>query len=253
MELTSIFILSFMSFWAGFIDSIAGGGGLILMPSLVIAGIPPQVALGTNKFAAFFGTSTALVNFMRKGKVIWKIVVFGIVFSLIGSVIGTKLILYFDQKTTAKIIAMLLPLTAIATFIPKKRLKISVAEFSRRNLYVHIPLLCFMIGCYDGFFGPGTGTFLILGLYLFLGLHLVNASAVAKVFNITSNLGSFFTFALANKVLYSLAIPLALSNVVGGYVGSILAIHQGQKFIRLFLLMVFIILFVTLIVKIWSM
>jgi uncharacterized membrane protein YfcA len=252
MELTSIFILSFMSFLAGFIDSIAGGGGLIMIPALVIVGIPPQVALGTNKFAAFFGTSTALVNFIRKGKVIWKIVVFGLVFSLIGSVIGTKLILYFDQKTTAKIIIMLLPITALITFLPKKQLKTSGTELSRRNLYVHIPLLCVIIGFYDGFFGPGTGTFLILGFYLFLGLHLVNASAVAKVFNITSNLGSLFTFALANKVLYSLAIPLALSNVVGGYVGSLLAIHQGQKFIKIFLLIVFIILFATLIVKLWN-
>jgi uncharacterized membrane protein YfcA len=251
MEPSIIILLSLMSFLAGFIDSIAGGGGLILIPSLLLAGIPPQAALGTNKFAAIFGTSTALANFMKNGKVIWKIAGFGLAFSVIGSVIGTKAILYFDQNTTAKLIVMMLPITAIVTFFPKRQLKTSISDFSKRDLYLYTPLLCLIVGFYDGFFGPGTGTFLIFGLYIFLGLHLINASAISKVFNLASNVGSFVTFAFADKVLYDIGIPIAISNLVGGYFGSILAIKKGQRFIKISLLIVFGILFITLMHRIW--
>jgi len=199
MDPIIILLLSLMSFLAGFIDSVAGGGGLVLIPSLLLAGIPPQAALGTNKFAAIFGTSTALINFMKSGKVIWQIAGFGLAFSVLGSVIGTKAILYFDQNTTAKIIVMMLPVTVIVTFLPKRRLKESISDFSKKDLYLYTPLLCSIVGFYDGFFGPGTGTFLIFGFYVFLGLHLINASAVSKVFNLASNIGSFVTFAFADN------------------------------------------------------
>ena len=241
-----------MSFLAGFLDSVAGGGGLVLIPSLLLAGIPPQAALGTNKFAAIFGTSIALANFMKNGKVLWKIAGFGLAFSVIGSVTGTKAILYFDQNTTAKLIVMMLPITAIVTFLPKRELKTSAADFSKKDLYFSTPLLCLIVGFYDGFFGPGTGTFLIFGFYIFLGLHLINASAISKVFNLASNVGSFVTFALADKVLYGIGVPIALSNLAGGYLGSVLAIRKGQQFIKVFLLVVFGVLFITLIQRIWQ-
>ena len=220
-----------------------------MIPSLLVAGIPPQMALGTNKFAAMFGTTTALINYSRDKKVIWKIALFGLAFSIVGSVLGTRSILYFDQATTAKIIIYLLPLSAVITFLPKKKLKTSSAEFSNLNMYLHVPLICFVIGFYDGFFGPGTGTFLIFAFYLFLGLHLINASAISKVFNLASNVGSFLTFVLANKVLYTVGIPVAIANIAGGFIGSKLAIKNGQVFIRAFLVLVFVILFVTLIVR----
>lgn len=252
MDPIIILLLSLMSFLAGFIDSVAGGGGLVLIPSLLLAGILPQAALGTNKFAAIFGTSTALINFMKSGKVIWQIAGFGLAFSVLGSVIGTKAILYFDQNTTAKIIVMMLPVTVIVTFLPKRRLKESISDFSKKDLYLYTPLLCSIVGFYDGFFGPGTGTFLIFGFYVFLGLHLINASAVSKVFNLASNIGSFVTFAFADKVLYSIGIPIAVANLVGGYAGSVLAIQKGQRFIQVSLLIVFGILFLTLINRIWQ-
>jgi uncharacterized protein len=249
MDLSGILLLSGMSFLAGFIDAIAGGGGLILMPSLLVAGIPPQLALGTNKFAGMSGTMTALMNFVRGRKVIWKIALVGLGFSVIGSVLGTRAILHFDQATAAKIIIFLLPVPAIMIFLPTKQLKTSAAEFSTINMYLHVPLLCSVIGFYDGFFGPGTGTFLIFGFYAFLGLHLINASAISKVFNLASNVGSFVTFVLAGKVLYSIGIPIALANMIGGYFGSSLAIKKGQEFIKIVLILVFIILFMTLVIR----
>jgi uncharacterized protein len=244
--------LSFMSFLAGFVDSIAGGGGLVLIPALLIAGIPPQTALGTNKLAGTCGTATALVNFMRNGKVLWKIALAGLAFSFLGSVAGTRSILFFDQKTTERIILALLPVTAIATFLPKKQVKTSISEFSKIQLFFYIPLFCFIIGFYDGFFGPGTGTFLIFGFYIFLGLHLVNASAIAKAFNLASQIGSLCTFALAGKVLYGIGIPIALANLLGGYAGSALAVRKGQRFIKVFLLIVFVLLFATVAIKMWG-
>jgi uncharacterized protein len=251
LEPLIVLLLCLMSFIAGFIDSIAGGGGLILLPSLLIAGLPPQAALGTNKFASIFGTSAALGNFMKSGKVIWRVAFLGLGFSLLGSVIGTKAILLLDPQTTAKIIIMLLPVTAIVTFLPKRQLKTSSAEFSIRELYAYIPLLCLVIGFYDGFYGPGTGTFLIFGFYVFLGMHLINASAISKVFNLASNIGAFFTFLMAGKVLFGIGIPIAAANVVGGYLGSIVAIRQGQKLIKGFVLAVFMILLMTLIFRMW--
>ena len=249
MDLSIITALIIASFLAGFIDSIAGGGGLILMPSLLIAGIPPQLVLGTNKFAAMFGTGTALSNFIRNKKVIWKIAFTGIAFSLTGSVLGAKAILLFNQETVAKIIIALLPVTAIVTLIPKKKLKTKASSFTKANLFFHIPLICLIIGFYDGFFGPGTGSFLIFFFYAFLGLHLVNSSAISKVFNLTSNIGAFIAFAIAGKVLYAVGIPIAIANIVGGFLGSHLAIRKGQKLVKIFLIIAFIILFITLAVK----
>lgn len=249
MDTSIVLALSGMSFLAGFIDSVAGGGGLILLPSLLVAGLPSQFALGTNKFAGMLGTFTALINFIRSGKIIWKIALTGLGFSLIGSVIGTKAILYFDQAAATRIILFLLPVPMVLIFMPKPRVKTSGADFSAASLYLFVPLLCFTIGLYDGFFGPGTGTFLIFGFYAVLGLHLVNASGIAKVFNLASNIGSFVTFVLAQKVIYEIGIPIAAANILGGYIGSRIAIKKGQGFIRFFLILVFIILFLTLLIR----
>jgi len=119
-SVTMTVILSTVSFLAGFIDSIAGGGGLLLIPALLFAGIPPQTVLGTNKFAGTFGTIKALINFVRSKKVIWKVVFMGIIFSLIGPSLGSKAILIFQNETVGKIIVFLLPLAMLITLIPKK-------------------------------------------------------------------------------------------------------------------------------------
>lgn len=251
MELPVIALLCLMSFLAGFIDSIAGGGGLILLPSLLVAGIPPQLALGTNKLAGTCGTAMALLNFVKNGKVIWKLALVGVGFSIVGSTVGTKTILLCDQETTAKIIIALLPITAIITFLPKRQLKTTHHDLSQKDIYLFTPLICFAFGFYDGFFGPGTGTFLTFAFYAFLGLHLINASAITKVFNLSSNVGSLATFALADKVLYGIGIPIAVCNLAGGYLGSLLAIRKGHAFIQFFLLLVFGLLFVTLLHKAW--
>lgn len=241
-------ILSGVSFLAGFIDSIAGGGGLILLPSLILAGLPPQVALGTNKFASSVGTVTALINFVLKKMVVWKIAASGIIFSLLGSLAGTKAILFFDNETAGRIIIFLLPFAMLITLIQQKE-QTKEKDPSRFDLAVKIPFICFIIGFYDGFFGPGTGSFLIIAFYLFIGLGLVKSSATAKVFNLASNLGALTIFIIEGKVIYLLGIPLAAANILGNYLGSSLAVKKGANTVKLFLLLSLTILMVSLIWK----
>lgn len=242
-------ILSLVSFLAGLIDSIAGGGGLLLVPSLLIAGLPPQTALGTNKFAATIGTSTALLNFVLHRKVIWKIAIYGIIFALLGGFAGSKAILSFDNKVVGKVIVFLLPVAAIGVLYPKKGSTTEKSSFSKLDLFLKVPLICSPIGFYDGFFGPGAGSFFILAFYLFLGISLIHASGTTKVFNFLSNLGALVIFIFENKVIYLLGIPLAFANIAGNYVGSHLAIKKGEKIVRAFLLISLSVLFVSLIWK----
>lgn len=245
---TIALILSGVSFLAGFVDSIAGGGGLIMLPALLLAGIPPQHALGTNKFGSAFGTGVALVNFICNKKVIWKIAMVGVVFTLTGSFLGTKTILLFSNQIIGKIIVILLPLAVLGTLAPRKERSFNEA-LSEWDLYLKVPLICFSIGFYDGFFGPGTGSFLIIALYVMLGLNLVQASATAKVFNFGSNIGALTIFLLEGKVLFWLGVPLAIANIIGNYLGSMLAIKKGSQVVKAFLLVSLTILCASLVWK----
>lgn len=242
---TIVVVLSAVSFLAGFIDSIAGGGGLLLIPSLLFAGLPPQTALGTNKFASTFGTSFALINFARNKKVVWKIVTVGILFSLLGALLGSKIILVFDNATVGKIIVFLLPLAMMGTLLPRKEC-VPVEELSTRDLYIRVPLICLLIGFYDGFFGPGTGSFLIMALYFLVGLDIVQASATTKVFNLTSCIGALIVFLIEKKVIILLGLPLAIASIAGNYLGSTLAIKKGINVVKIFLIISFTILFISL-------
>ena len=241
-------LLSGVSFLAGFIDSIAGGGGLILLPALLLAGIPPQIALGTNKFGSTFGTGVALANFIRNKKVIWGIALVGVLFTLTGSFLGTKTILLFSNRVVGKIIVILLPLAVLGTVAPRKGRTLN-GVLTKWDLCLKVPLICFTMGFYDGFFGPGTGSFLIILFYVLIGLNLVQASATAKVFNFISNIVALTVFFGKGKVLLWLGVPLAIANIIGNYFGSMLAIKKGSQVVRAFLVVSLTILFISLVGK----
>lgn len=248
MSVVQIIILSLIGFIAGFIDSIAGGGGLIILPAFLIAGIPPQWALGTNKFQATLGTSIATINFIHKKKVSIKVVLSGLLFAFGGAYGGSRLILMMNPDIVGKIIIFMLPLGMLATLMPKK-LTVSHESLSNIDLFIKIPLICLIIGFYDGFFGPGTGSFLTLSFYIFLKLNLIEATANAKVFNFLSNLGALIAFIFSGKVLFLLAIPMALANMAGNYFGSHLVLKKGDRVIKTFLIIVLLLLTGTLIWK----
>lgn len=227
--LTTLMIAAFA---AGFIDSVAGGGGLILVPSFILAGIPPQVALGQEKIVSTLGTLAAIRNFVKNRKVIWSAVASGIPAGLVGSYIGAEAILYFDPDTVGKIILAMLPVGIFLSFIPKKETENCQHDISHRTLYIGVPAAVFVIGFYDGFFGPGTGSFLILALHYLLRFDLIAASATSKLFNFSSNVGALIAFMISGKVLYMLAIPLVLMNLLGNHVGSVSALKYGPQMVR---------------------
>ncbi|MDL2262028.1 TSUP family transporter [Bacteroidales bacterium OttesenSCG-928-I21] len=247
MDIEIIIFLSSVFFIAGFIDSIAGGGGILTVPALLFAGVSPQAVLGTSKFASTLGTGVAVLTFMKNKKILWKVIAAGILFSVVGSFLGSKIITLIQQEIVEIIIIFMLPVGIIATLIPKKNRNGFNDNIDKLDLYVKIPIICFAVGFYDGFFGPGTGAFLTLSFYLFTKMNLVNATANAKVFNFASNFSAMIVFSLSANVLFSLGIPLALANIAGNFLGSRLAIKKGEKIIKLFLTLVFILLLISLI------
>ncbi|MBL4297239.1 TSUP family transporter [Vibrio fluvialis] len=234
-DITLFILIALMAsaFAAGFIDSVAGGGGLILVPSFILAGLPPQLALGQEKIVSTLGTIAAIRNFVRNKKVIWTAVVTGIPAGLIGAYAGAQAILYFDPDTIGKIILFMLPFGIALSFIPKKnRHEPNSAPINKGVILFGVPSAVFVIGFYDGFFGPGTGSFLILALHYLLKFDLVSSSATSKMFNFASNLGALIAFMLAGNVLYMLAIPLVAMNLLGNHVGSASAMKYGAKLIQ---------------------
>ncbi|KWU01211.1 hypothetical protein APQ14_07920 [Vibrio toranzoniae] len=234
-DITLLILIALMvsAFAAGFIDSVAGGGGLILVPSFILAGLPPQLALGQEKIVSTLGTIAAIRNFVRNKKVIWTAAATGIPAGLIGAYAGAQAILYFDPDTIGKIILFMLPFGIILSFIPKKnRNEENSDPINKQVILFGVPAAVFVIGFYDGFFGPGTGSFLILALHYLLRFDLVSASATSKLFNFSSNIGALFAFMIAGNVLYMLAIPLAAMNLLGNHVGSSSAMKYGAKLIQ---------------------
>ncbi|OEF28182.1 sulfite exporter TauE/SafE family protein [Vibrio rumoiensis] len=221
------------AFAAGFIDSVAGGGGLILVPSFILAGLPPHLALGQEKIVSTLGTIAAIRNFIRNKRVVWTAVATGIPTGLAGAYVGAEAILYFDPDTIGKIIFAMLPIGIVLSFIPKNSHSTSNEQtISKGTIWFGVPAAVFVIGFYDGFFGPGTGSFLILALHYLLKFDLVSASATSKLFNFSSNIGALIAFIIAGNVLYMLAIPLVIMNLWGNHVGSTSALKYGPKLIQ---------------------
>ena len=246
--LITLCLLCGVTFLAGVIDSIAGGGGLLRLPALLVAGIPAQQALGTNKFVGTMGTTAAMLNFARKGLILWKLALIGIPCALLGSAAGSRCILSFDSATAGKILIALLPIAAVVTLIPRRSI-VSKETFTSLDTVVLTPLICFVVGFYDGFFGPGAGSFFIITFHLCLKMNLIRASALTKVFNLSSNLGALIVFLLHGQVLFVYAIPMTVADVVGNLVGSQLAIRTGPVMVRRFLMLSLGILFASLLWK----
>lgn len=231
-----IYVFLFLAaFFAGLIDSIAGGGGLISLPALLACGLPAHIALGTNKMQSTCGTTFALANFHRNAKVVWRTAFIGIPFALLGSVLGAKIALIIPQIYLAKILVVLLPPAAILMFTSRTLIRseapLSTTHKTRRTTMITI-LVCLAIGIYDGFFGPGTGTFLIVALVIFMGIPAVQSSATAKTFNLASNIGAFFMFMVSGHIDYKIGAIMAGANICGNLIGSHLAIKRGDTFVQ---------------------
>lgn len=214
---------------AGTMDAIGGGGGLLTLPVLLAVGLPPHLALGTNKGQSVFGSTSALARYAHGGLIPWRRARWLFPAGLLGSLAGARLVLFLDPAVLRPLIMALL--VAVAVFLAFRRIPEGGAEPSSMRERVALAL-ALVIGAYDGFFGPGTGTFLIVAFVGVLGLSLPQASAHGRVVNCASNLAALAMFAGSGVVVWSVALPMAGAQLLGGTLGAHLAIRGGDRWVR---------------------
>jgi len=241
----TLLILCPLVFLAAFIDSIAGGGGLISLPAYIFAGLPIHVAYGTNKFSACMGTATAVVNYLRGGCVDYKAAIAGCLGALLGSWVGTRLALSLSPRALQICLMVLLPLVGVFILSSRGIGKTQLKDPPGLKLKLILSsLIGLVFGCYDGFFGPGTGMFMTLALSGLVRLDLIKAVGTTKVLNFSSNAASMVTWLINGKILFPIAIPCMFCSIAGGFLGSRLAMKIGKKFIRIVLVLVAALLFI---------
>lgn len=215
---------------AGFVDAIAGGGGLIALPVLLSIGLPPQLALGTNKLQGTFGTLSSSYNFFRKGQLDFNKALPGILFTFVGAAIGTLVVQHLNPRFLGRLVPILLVAVFVYTFFARG---MGYAEkppkMDPRKFYLIFGL---GLGFYDGFFGPGTGSFWMAGFCVFLGFDMTRSAGFTRAMNFTSNIVSLSVFIIGGNVLYSVGLLMAAGQFIGARLGSNLAIKNGARFIR---------------------
>ncbi len=217
-------------FLAAAVDAIAGGGGLISLPAYTLAGLNYDFASGNNKFSSMFGCLTATVKYYRSGKLMAAPGFIAAFAALPGSWLGTQTAMAVGNRAMQVFMVFAIPIVGVLVLLNKKG-----REESRpvtRRQYPLCAVIGLVIGFYDGFFGPGTGTFLILLFTHLLGMDMVTASATAKPVNLFSNVASLAARIAAGNVLYALAVPAMVFSVFGGWLGARLALTRGARFIR---------------------
>lgn len=234
MELPSLDILLFLiaiGFVAAFVDSVVGGGGIIALPALMMTGLPPSMALGTNKLGGTLSSLTSTISFLSSGKINGKLVLALFPLSFAGSALGTYTVHLLPSSFLRPIVVGMLVVILMYTLFKKNwngagaPLPLTPARIAA------IGFCALALGYYDGFFGPGTGSFLLF-LFLLLGYDFVGASANAKVLNFASNVASLGSFFYFKSVHIGYGLPMGLAMIVGAIVGSQVAIRQGSKYVK---------------------
>ena len=233
-----------MLFLAGLVDAIGGGGGLISLPAYLLAGVPMHNAIATNKLSSACGTTLTTIRFIRQGLVNWKIAVPTAAFAILGSSLGANLSMKMDEGVMQNILFIVLPVVAFVVMNPKlfhDREENSIVLNGR--LWVTAITSAFLIGIYDGFYGPGTGTFLIIAFTVFGRMDMRSANAQAKIINLTTNITSLIIFLMNGQAVILLGLAAAVCNMAGNYVGAGLALKQGSKVTRPVIVLVLALLF----------
>ncbi len=247
MELTmeTFLIVCPLLFLAGLVDAIGGGGGLISLPAYLIAGLPPHMAIATNKLSSSCGTTLATARFIRNGLVNFKLAAPSVLAAMLGSSIGAQISLRVEEQMMQYLLLGILPIAALLV-LNKKLFPIKEAEEElqlNKKTYLTAVAAALVVGMYDGFYGPGTGTFLIIAFTVFAGMSMKHANGQAKIINLTTNLTSLAVFLWNGQVLFSLGILAALCNMAGGYIGAGLVMAKGMRIVRPSILLVLFLLF----------
>jgi uncharacterized membrane protein YfcA len=226
-----ILFLLFMGFVTAFVDSVAGGGGLISVPALLSVGLPPHMVLGTNKLQGSIASIISSFEYIRSGKVNINLTKKIIPFVIVGAALGVFTVKILPSEWLKPIIIVLLILILIYTFIRKDFGKHENPKPLTAGLLSYLIIMSAVIGFYDGFFGPGTGSFLLF-LFLFTGVSFVSAQANSKILNTTSNVVALIIFIKFGYVNYQYGLIMAASGIAGAIVGTKVAVTKGSKFVK---------------------
>jgi uncharacterized protein len=236
--MSDLLLLCAFAFLAGFVDSIVGGGGLIQTPALLITlpYVPVPTVMGTAKVSSIFGTSVASYQLAKQVVLRRQVLLVTTLLAGFGSFVGARLIHFLHPSVVKPVILVLLIVVFIYMLLKKDFGQTLKAEITGSKSLIYSGLFGFLVGVYDGFLGPGTGSFLILFFVSVLGFDFLLASAHAKLVNFATNLGALFYFFFSNNILWQYALPMGVSSMVGSYFGSKAAVLRGNQFIRYFFL-----------------
>ena len=244
LSIWALVFLCFFVFLAGFIDSAAGGGGLISLPAYLFVGLPPHIAIGCNKFSAGCGTTFSAARFFKNGAVDWQIAAISAVFSFLFSFLGTKLALRINQETLKTVLVIVLPIIAVMLLFKRNFGSENQSDsIPKKKAFILAACAGLAIGFYDGLIGPGTGTIAIIVFSAWMKYDLKTASGNANILNLASNYASLIAVILGGKVIYSVAVPAAVFGIIGNYIGAGFAIKKGTAFIKPLMIAVIVLLF----------
>jgi uncharacterized membrane protein YfcA len=234
MRAMELLLVSVASFFAGFVDAIVGGGGLILVPALfaVFPNAPPATLFGVNKSASIWGTGVAAWQYAQRVKMPWHALWPAVLVCFAGSMAGAWTVTQISPDFLRRLLPLILLGVLIYTLARKELGRHHTPRFSGRREAMAAATLGLTIGFYDGFFGPGTGSFFVFLFVRWLGYDFLHASASAKLLNTTSNLAALLLFAAKGHVWWHLALAMAVANVVGSLIGTRLALKHGSGFVR---------------------
>lgn len=246
VDLLTLLALGAVGMLAGFVDAIAGGGGLIAVPALLSAGIPPIAAFGTNKVQSVIGTIIAAATYWRKGYVSLRTLAVAVPVTFVGAYAGAYVVKLVDTSFLSYAVPVaLIGIALYFTFAPK----LSDADsHARLKFAVWVPAMGFCIGFYDGLFGPGTGSFFTMGFVTLFGLGMIRAAGNTKFLNLASNLGALALFIPSGDVVWPVALVMAVGQVAGGYIGAMTGIRFGARLIRPMVIAISIILALRLLI-----
>nr|WP_217367597.1 TSUP family transporter [Brevibacillus sp. HB1.2] len=245
MDLSTIVLLAVFGFIAAFIDSTVGGGGLISLPALLGLGMPPYLALGTNKLAGTISSATSSYTFIKNGKFDKKLMLILFPVSLIGAYFGAKTVLFVPQEFLKILVVIMMALIFVYTLFNKRFGQDSNYKgLTKFTLGIGIPFT-FLIGFYDGFFGPGTGSFFVFLMVLLFGYDFVIAAGNGRILNLASNISALFVFTMEGKVVFMTGLIMGIAMLLGANLGAKMAIKTGVRYVR----PLFLVVSITLIVK----
>lgn len=248
INITTFLIVCPLVFLAGLIDSIAGGGGLISLPAYMIAGVPPHFALGTNKLSSCIGTVASTARYVKNKSVNFKIGVVSIILALAGSFLGSNLALMVSESVIKNLLLFVLPFTAFFV-LRNRKTEDSVKSLSEKTTFLIACTASLLIAVYDGFYGPGTGTFLLLSYTALAKMDIKTASGNTKIVNLSSNVAALITFLIHGKLILILGLTAAIFSIAGHYIGSGLVLKKGFKIVKPIMVLVLALLFITLLTE----